>query len=215
MNQQNVLSVLENHHAIITNSHIVYTSGKHGSTYINKDAVYLDPVAVSSLCEAIAEHFADAGVQVVAGPAIGGVILSQWVAYHLRSRQLQAIAVYAEKTDAGTFVFRRGYDKIIGGKGILVVDDILTTGGSAKEVTIAARQCGGNVVGVAALCNRGSVTKEGVGNPPEFFTLANLVLEAWDEASCPLCANKMPINTNVGKGRDFLLRTQMRDGAEL
>jgi len=208
MNQQAVLKLLEDHQAIITNSHVVYTSGKHGSTYINKDAIYLDPDAVSLLCKPIADYFASLNIQVVAAPAIGGVILSQWVTHHLNTHQNKSLAVYAEKIDSGQFVFRRGYDKLIHGKRTLIVEDILTTGGSVKAVVDAVRECGGEVVGVAAICNRGSVNKKSIGDPPELFTLVNVSFDAWDENECPLCANRVPINTDIGKGREFLLRKQ-------
>ena len=77
MNEQEVLQVLGKVGAVITGSHIVYTSGKHGTAYANKDAVYPHTAETSRLCQAIAERFADDKVEVVIAPAIGGVILSQ------------------------------------------------------------------------------------------------------------------------------------------
>jgi len=87
-----------------------------------------------------------------------------------------------------------------------VVGDVLTTGGSAKKVVEATRALGGNIVGLGVLCNRGGITPQDVADPPKLFALVNVKLDAWDEAGCPLCAQNVPINTDVGKGREFLAR---------
>ncbi len=204
MDEADVIKILEDHGAVIRNSHIVYTSGRHGGVYINKDAIYPDTRAVSTLCAPIAKHFANAGIQVVAGPAVGGVILSQWVAHHLTVLGSEALAVYAEKDEAGSFSFRRGYGAIVAQKRVLVVEDVVTTGASLREVIRAVRSVGGVVVGAAALCNRGAVTAGEIGNPPEFFSLTSFSFESWDEEACPLCRQGIRVNTDVGKGREFL-----------
>lgn len=213
MNEQEVLQVLGKVGAVITDSHIVYTSGKHGTAYVNKDAVYPHTKKTSRLCEAIALHFAGDDVDVVIAPAIGGVILSQWTAHHLTEMTKlfgrEVLGVYAEKAETGdAFVIKRGYDKIVAGQNVLVVEDVLTTGGSAKKVIEAVRALGGKVIGLGVLCNRGGITPEDVGNPPKLFALVNVKLDAWDEAECPLCAQGVPINTDVGKGREFLARNK-------
>lgn len=211
--------------AVITDSHVVYTSGKHGSAYVNKDAIYPHTAETSYLCAMIAKQFVNDNVEVVIAPAIGGVILSQWTAHHLTERdwvRRQVFGVYAEKetvavpdpegkgsrcyTETGNFSIKRGYDKLIAGKNILVVEDILTTGGSARKVIEAVRAIGGNVVGLGVLCNRGGITPQDVANVPKLISLVDVKLEAWDEEDCPLCKQSVPINTDVGKGREFLAR---------
>lgn len=238
MNEQEVLQVLGKVGAVITDSHIVYTSGKHGTAYVNKDAVYPHTKEISVLCRAIAEWFADDGVEVVIAPAIGGVILSQWVAHHLWGiTGREVLGVYAEKAERSIFkavveialniltlglftllkgeelvvkedrfVIKRGYDKIVAGKNVLVVEDVLTTGGSAKKVIEATRVLGGKIIGLGVLCNRGGITPQDVADPPKLFALVNVKLDAWEEADCPLCAKNVPINTDVGKGREYLAR---------
>jgi len=208
MTEREVLEILSKVGAVITDSHIVYTSGKHGTAYVNKDAVYPHTKETSDLCRAIAEQFADDGVEVVIAPAIGGVILSQWTAHHLSEiTGREVLGVYAEKVESGdAFVIKRGYDKLVAGKDVLVVEDVLTTGGSAKKVVEATRALGGNIVGLGVLCNRGGITPQDVADPPKLFALVNVKLDAWDEAGCPLCAQNVPINTDVGKGREFLAR---------
>ena len=160
MNEQEVLQVLGKVGAVIANSHIVYTSGKHGTAYVNKDAVYPHTQLTLELCCGIAEQFKNDGVEVVIAPAIGAVILSQWVAHRLSALTYrEVLAVYAEKSEGGeAFVIKRGYDKLILGKNVLVVEDVLTIGGSAKKVVEATRAIGGNVIGLGVLCNRGGIT---------------------------------------------------------
>lgn len=207
MTEKEVLNVLQEAGAVITNSHIVYTSGKHGSAYVNKDAVYPYTRKISALCSSFAESFYGDDVDIVVAPAIGGVILSQWTAYHLSNIEPnEVLAVYAEKDKDDNFVIKRGYDKLITGKRVLVVEDILTTGGSVKAVVELVRLLGAEVVGVGALCNRGDVTADDIGGVPKLISLTNVKLDAWEEAECPLCAQNVPINTEVGKGREYLLR---------
>lgn len=204
MTPEEVLEVFKESKAIITESHIVYTSGKHGSSYINKDAVYPDPSRVSQLCASLAEKFRDLPVDLVIAPVIGGVILSQWLAFHLSKLLKRPIlAVYAEKEEQG-FAIKRGYADLVSGKKVLVVEDILNTGGSVRKVVEAVRAIGGEVLGVGALVNRGGVTSRELGEIPRLETLLKIDLEAWEEKDCPLCARKVPINTEVGKGRDYL-----------
>lgn len=208
--QTNILAILERYGAVITDSHIVYTSGKHGSTYINKDAVYPHPHIISHLCELIAEYFASyhVEVEIVVAPAIGGVILSNRIAEHLYSlTNFRVLGIYAEKSeDNETFIIKRGYDKLIPGRKVLVVEDVLTTGGSVKKVVEAVRNLDGKVVGVGAICNRGGVKPEDIGNVPKLFSLVNVNLDAWDKEECPLCKQGVPINIEVGKGREYLAK---------
>ncbi len=221
MTEEEVLTVLGKVGAVITNSHIVYTSGKHGSAYINKDAIYPHTYETSELCRMLALNFWDVSSsgrspEVVIAPAVGAVILSQWVGYHLTRMnyvsmyQHEVTAVYAEKEGhEDRFVIKRGYDKLIVGKRVLVVEDVLTSGGSAKKVIEAVRALGGNVVGLGVLCNRGGITPADVGDVPKLVALVDVTLEAWDESDCFLCKMKVPINTDVGKGREFVARKRV------
>lgn len=229
MNQSDVLAWIQETGAIITDSHLVYTSGRHGGVYVNKDALYQDPHIVWGLCSEVAQRFWDDPVDAVVAPAVGGVILSTWTAYRLGELKSLAtrvrvpvLSLYAEKElrsvlhpqghgfqafeETGRFVLKRGYDKLVEGRNVLVVEDVLTTGGSVRKVVEAVRRHGGNVLGVMALCNRGGVTAHDVGNVPRLDALVNLTLESWEEEHCPLCAQSVPINTQVGKGAEFLAR---------
>ncbi len=193
-------AVLGEARAIITGSHIVYTSGKHGSAYVNKDAVYPSTARVAELCRFLADASTPHRPEIVCGPAMGGIILAQWTGHHLGLP-----AVYAEKAPEGGMVLRRGYDKLVAGKRVLVVEDILNTGGSVKDAVAAVRAAGGIVVAVAALVNRGAVTAADVG-VPALVALLDIALDAWDADACPLCRDGVPVNTDVGKGREFLAK---------
>jgi orotate phosphoribosyltransferase len=157
----------------------------------------------------MAERFKDANVEAVIGPAIGAAILAQWVAFHLSELTGREIpAVFAEKDGQGGFIIKRGYDQVIKGKRTLVVEDLTTTGGSIAKVVVAASAAGADIVGAIALVNRGDVTKEGVGNPPVFDQLLNLDLESWEESACELCQAGIPVNTDIGHGREFIARNK-------
>ncbi|MDP2648117.1 MAG: orotidine-5'-phosphate decarboxylase [Candidatus Yanofskybacteria bacterium] len=191
--------------AIIKNTHVVYTSGKHGSEYVNKDEVYPDTEVTDELCGYIAEHFKELGAETVVAPVEGGINLSQGVARHLtRITGQKVFSVYADKEGDG-LVIKRGYGKHIAGKKVLVVDDVFTTGGSVRKLIVLVRSMGGIVMAVGGLCNRGGVKAADLGeNVPEPFVLASVQMEAYEEALCPLCKENVPISTEVGKGKEYL-----------
>ena len=210
MSHQEVLSILTQVGAVITDSHIVYTLGKHGSAYINKDALYPHTKETSQLCRLFAEHFAQDNIDVVIAPALGGIILSQWTAYHLSQlTDREVLGLYAEKIE-GTkdFVIKCGYDKLLAGKKTLILEDVLTTGGSVKKVVELARSMGAAIDGVGVLCNRGNIRTEDIGDVAKLYSLTSISLDAWEPDECPLCAQGVPINTSVGKGRDFLKKKE-------
>lgn len=198
------LSILEKVGALITESHVVYTSGKHGSAYVNKDAIYPHTEITREICKALAKPFLNTPIDAVLAPAIGGVLLGHGVASELsQSLKKNILSVYAEPTAEKNFVIKRGYDRLIAHKKVLVVEDILTTGSSVRKVVEVARTIPCDIVGVSALCNRGNVTAEALGGVPRLEALFNVSLEAWDPKDCPLCLKKIPINTSIGKGTTF------------
>lgn len=204
MDEKDVLDVLERAGAFRA-GHFVFTSGLHGDKYINKDALYPFTKETSSLCRAMAEIFKKDNIEVVIGPTIGAAILSQWVAHHLSDMTGRDVAsVYADKDGKGGFIVKRGYDRVVDGKNVLVVEDLMTTGGSVKKVIEAARKVGAKIVGVTAVANRGGVTSKEIGSPPKFQALLNVHLESWEASRCPLCERNIPVSVDVGHGREFL-----------
>lgn len=207
-NDPQIMQLFADVGAIHTDSHFVYSSGRHSSVYINKDALYLHTKTIAALCERMTASYDPSQIDVVVGPVLGGIVLSQWVTHALNSRRAlgETLAIYAEKdndTPAKTFSFHRGYNKYIPDKNILVVEDVLTTGGSARQVIELIRRHGGNVIGLSALCNRGNVQSVDVGNVP-IQSLITINLETFAPEDCPFCKAGVPINTSLGKGRAFL-----------
>jgi orotate phosphoribosyltransferase len=207
MTEQEFLEILKQTGGYISDSHIVATSGKHINTYLNKDAIYPHTRAVSAVCKAIAETYADDNIEAVVGPSLGGIILSQWTAYHLSEiTGRDVLGIYTEKNEAKDQILTRDYDALVKGKRVLVVEDILTTGGSLAKVVHTVKAAGGTVIAACAMVNRDpdKIDDAVIGAPLK--TLAALRLPAWDETDCPMCKNGVPINTSVGKGRDYLAK---------
>lgn len=201
----NVIDILKKVGAIITDDHFVYTSGKHGAVYINKDALYPHTEETSQVGMLFAKKAQDLDVDVVVGPALGGIILSTWTAYHLSSlKNKEILGVYTEKDENKNQVFTRNYDKLVKDKNVLVIEDLTTTGGSVKKVVDSVRDAGGRVTAVIVMVNRSPKTVNGdtIGAP--FMTLGELPVEIWDDAKCPLCKKEIPINTQVGHGKKYL-----------
>lgn len=193
-------AILEEAGALLTGRHIVYTSGRHGSAYVNKDAIYPYTSRVAEVCRLLADAVQPTSPEVICGPATGGIILAQWTGHHLGLP-----AVYAEKGPEGGMVLRRGYDRLVRGRRVVVVEDVVNTGGSLKATIAAVHAAGGTVVMAAALCNRGGVRAAAVG-APALVSLIELSLDSWEAERCPLCRAGTPIDTDVGKGREFLAR---------
>ncbi len=212
MDNNEVVNILKKIGAVITDSHFVYTSGKHGSVYINKDALYPHTKETSQVCELFAQKYKNLDIDIVVAPAVGGTILSQWTAYHLTNlKKKEILGIYTEK-DKGTLataaesehIFRRGYDKLVKGKKALVIEDLTTTGMSVKKVVEAVKKAGGTVLAVAVMINRDPlhVNTESMGVP--FTSLGVIPAQAFNEAECPLCKNNIPINTEYAHGKEYL-----------
>jgi orotate phosphoribosyltransferase len=206
---EDILSILKGVGAILTDNHFVLTSGKHSPIYINKDAVYPHTQETSKIGKLFAEKFKDTDIDVVAAPALGGIILSQWTAYHLSVlKKKDILGVYTEKTPEKNQIFTRGYDMQVKGKKVLVIEDLTATGGSVKKVVDSVRAVGGEVVAVCVMVNRDpiNITSETIGAP--FSSLGVFPVEAYEEADCPLCKKGVPINTTVGHGKKYLESTK-------
>lgn len=202
---KSVIDILESVGAVMRNDHFVYTSGKHGSVYINKDALYPHVEQTALVGKMMAQKCAGLEVDSIAAPALGGIILSQWVGYYLSKIKNKPIySVYAEKDGKGGFVFARGYDQYIKDKKVLVLEDLTNTGGSVKKVVEVVRLYGGEVSGVCVMVNRNPdlVNQKMLGAP--FFYLGELRAEAYDEDQMPEELKKRPINTVVGHGKKYL-----------
>lgn len=193
----NVLEKLEEVGAIFNDRHFVYASGMHGSGYINMDIMFPNVDFMAELCEHLTAPFAGE-FDVVAAPATGGIVLSV-----LSALSAHCPGVWADKTSDGGFAFERsGFAEAIAGKRVLVVEDLLTTGGSVEKVCRAIEQEGGVVIGISVVCNRGNVTKETL-KVPKLNSLAEVSFTAQNPDECNLCKESKPIVANMGHGDDY------------
>lgn len=164
--------------------HFQLASGRHADTYIEKFRILQWPDLTESLCKQIADHFRGE-TNLVAGPTTGGVILCYETA-----RQLGLRCVIAERAEGGEGrEFRRGFE-VGPGDRVLIVDDVLTTGGSIRDVINAVRARGAEVIGVGALVDRtGGQVDFGV----PFFACISVDVASWDPSDCKLCRENVPL----------------------
>ena len=174
----------------LMDGHFRLSSGRHSPVYVEKFRLLQHPTATERLCRLIADRFQADGPELVAGPTTGGIILSYEVA-----RLLGLRSIFAEKAEGlppdggptgpgqGGRDFQRGFE-VRPGERTLIVDDVLTTGGSIREVIEAVRRADGVPIGVGVLVDRsGGGTDFGL----PLFACVELDLPIYDESSCPLC----------------------------
>jgi len=118
-------------------------------------------------------------------------------------------AIYLEKIGTRR-VIKRGFDKLVAGKRCLIVEDVVNSGATVAKTRDAVIAVGGNIIGVGCLCNRsgGKVTAETL-SVPEFHSLTDLDMKMYPEDDCPLCKAGIPVRTDLGKGKEFLIRKGM------
>lgn len=162
--------------------HFVLTSGLHSPQYLQCALVLQHPSEAEAFGRALAGQFRDAGVQTVAAPAIGGIIVGWEVA-----RALGVRSIWTEREE-GRMTLRRGFT-VRPGERVIVVEDVITTGGSTRETCDALRAAGALVVGAASIIDR-SGGRSDVGVPR--VALATLEVPAVSPADCPLCARGVP-----------------------
>lgn len=198
--------ILLESNAILEQDHFVYDSGQHGSGWIDKDIIDEQTNRVDGLCEMLAEIVRDLKPEVVCGPATGGIIVAQWTAH-----ALGALAVFAEHdptaaTAMGSpapFVLRRGFDRLVAGKRVLVVDDVINLGLSIHQTVQAVRAVGGEVVGAGALVSRGNATAADLGVTDARW-LVEQTIPSWPAEGCALCRAGVPINTRYAHGAQYV-----------
>jgi orotate phosphoribosyltransferase len=189
MARQAELSALLREVGALMDGHFLLASGRHSPIYVEKFRLLERPEATERLCRLIADRFRDDRPELVAGPTTGGIILSYEVA-----RLLGLRGIFAEKADGGRS-FQRGFE-VRRGERTLIVDDVLTTGGSIREVIEAVRRAGGEPIGVGVLVDRsGGRTDfpDGRGGSLPFFACLELDLPAYEEDACPLCDEGVPL----------------------
>jgi orotate phosphoribosyltransferase len=197
--------------ALLANDHFVYISGDHGSGWVDKDVIFVNLKRVRRLAQLLADSVRDLNAEILCGPATGGLIVAQWTAF-----ELDRPAVFAEHTTPqssrelrGEFAFHRGYDRLVAGKRVLVVDDVVNTGLSVLQTAAAVASAGGDVIAIAALVHRGNVDAAALG-VSDYRYLLEYDIPDWPAAECPLCKAQVPVNTRYAHGQDYLNLQQQR-----
>jgi orotate phosphoribosyltransferase len=163
--------------------HFRLSSGLHSTGYLQCALVLQDPASAERLGRAIGDRVHDLRPTVVLSPALGGVIIG-----HEVGRALGVRALFAERQD-GALMLRRGF-VLSESDRVLVVEDVLTTGGSTRETMQVATASGGHVVGVASIVNRsGGRTSFDV----PYCSLLSVDLPAYQPDACPLCEQGLPV----------------------
>ena len=168
--------------------HFLLTSGRHSNRYFEKFNLLSQPDAVSSLCESISKEFIQKNIEVVVGAATGGIIL----AYEI-GKQLNTKGIFSERVN-GNMKFRRGFS-INEGQRVLLVDDVVTTGGSIFELIELVKIFKGNIIGIAVMFDR---TNRGINFKYPYFPLHTEKMYSWEHEDCPQCKNGIPL-TNRGR----------------
>jgi orotate phosphoribosyltransferase len=163
--------------------HFLLASGLHSSEYWEKFRVLQFPNYTEKLCRMMAGHYREKNIEVVAGPTTGGVLLAYEVA-----KQLGVRGIFAEK-EGDSRVFRRGFT-IKAGERVLIVDDVLTTGGSVFDMIKAVNALKGNIIGIAVMVDR---TRQKLDIDVPFFSCLKVDAPAYKPEECPLCQAGIPI----------------------
>ncbi|MDD5530371.1 MAG: orotate phosphoribosyltransferase [bacterium] len=169
--------------------HFLLASGLHSATYFEKFRILEHPEFLVPVCEQIKEKFGSTDFLTVAGPTLGGVVIAYEVAKQFNKR-----CIFAEKTPEG-LAFLRGF-KIEKGEKILVVDDVLTTGGSVFKTIDAVNKNGGVVAGVAVLVDR---SENPIDFKAPFFAVYKAPTKNYSPDDCPLCKQGIELVKPGGK----------------
>ncbi len=182
MTEAEVLTIFRRSGALLE-GHFRLSSGLHSPGYLQCALVLQHPSEAEALGAALGSLVRSLGVQTVLSPALGGIVIGQEV-----GRALGVRAIFAERQD-GTLTLRRGFTLEPGEK-VLVVEDVVTTGGSTRETMDVARAAGATVVGACAIVDR-SGGKQGLDVP--FHALLPMDVKAYTEDACPLCQQGLPV----------------------
>ena len=182
MTPTTVLSLVRSSGALLE-GHFRLSSGLHSPGYLQCALVLQHPAHAEALGRALGEQLRPLGPTVVLSPALGGLIIGHEVA-----RALGVRAIFAERQE-GTLTLRRGFT-LGAGERVVVIEDVVTTGGSTRETMAVASAAGATVVGAGAVIDR-SGGHSNLGVP--FHALVSLALATYDPAACPMCAAGQPV----------------------
>lgn len=163
---------------VLLEGHFLLTSGRHSNRYLQCAKIFRNTKYSEELCAALAEKYKDENIETVIGPAMGAVQMAYEV-----SRTLNCENFFTERDENGKMTLRRGFT-VEEGQRVLVVEDVVTTGGSVKEVVELVKSFGGVVVGVGSIVDR-TGGKIDFGVP--FKAVYSAEVTSWEPSECPLC----------------------------
>jgi orotate phosphoribosyltransferase len=181
VNDADVLDLFRRHEALLE-GHFILSSGLHSDRYIQCALVLQHPLVAERLGSELAWKLSDARASVVVAPALGGILVA-----HEVGRALGLRALFTERVD-GRMVLRRGF-QLVPGEATLVVEDVITTGGSTRETIAAVEEAGGKVVAAGALVDRSGGAAD-LGLPRA--ALITVSVQNYEPTECPLCAAGVP-----------------------
>lgn len=184
MNQQAILDLFKKTGGILE-GHFLLSSGLHSDRYLQCAVVLQYPEYADKLCKQLAEMFKDEKIDLIIGPALGGIVVSYEVARHL----LGCRSIFAERED-GKMTLRRGFS-VKKGERVLVVEDVITTGGSVKEIIEILKERKADIVGVGAIVDRSNATAD--FGKIKFRSLIKLDFNTFSRQNCPLCKKGVPL----------------------
>lgn len=182
LSQDEILQIFKDTGALLQ-GHFLLTSGKHSAQYMQCAQVLQYPAKAEALCKELAVKFEEFEIDTVIAPAVGGIVVA-----HDVGRALEVKAIFTERQN-GEMTLRRGFELALGEK-VLVVEDVITTGGSVKEVIKVVKEAGAIPVGVGVLVDR-SGGKADFGGLP-LHSLIQMNIEVFEPENCPLCAQGLP-----------------------
>jgi len=182
MTNEDILKIFEKSGGILK-GHFRLTSGRHSNQYMQCAKLFVNPEDSEMLCSELAKKINHLRIDLVASPAVGGIIMGYVMAKHLN-----ALNVFTERVD-GKMELRRGFS-VEKGLRVLVVEDVVTTGGSVKEVIELLENMGAEVVAVASIVDR-SNGKVDFGKP--YYALLSMDIPSFEESECPLCKQGLPV----------------------
>ena len=168
----------------ILKGHFKLTSGVHSNAYIQCAQVMQYPGFIQNLCNELGKRFKDDRIEVIVGPAIGGIIMAHVMALALGS---WVRAIFTEREN-GKMTLRRSF-QIKKGEKVLVVEDVTTTGSSVREVVDIVKERQGKVVGIGALIDRSGGT---IDFGFKYEKLLTIKMDVYDPEDCPLCKKGIP-----------------------
>lgn len=177
LSEEKIVEILKEA-GVLLEGHFLLTSGRHSNKYLQCAKIFRNTKYSEVLCAQLGAKYADAGVEVVIGPAMGAVQMAYEV-----SRALHCENFFTERDENGKMTLRRGF-QVNPGQKVLIVEDVVTTGGSVKEVIELVKEAGGEIVGVGSIVDR-TGGKMDFGVP--FKAVYSADVTSWEADECPLC----------------------------